>query len=570
MIKEPFLSARRRWRAADFSLLAGAIVMEQLSKKVAIARRRLATQKFLRAVPWCLFGTLLLAALLVAVDKFYPLGLKVWAWPAMGAAAGVVLAAALVWFRGQSEIDAAIEIDRRFQLKERVSSTYALSAADRDSAVGRALIGDAVRALERVEVAEGFRLSMSRAALLPILPAAIAFLVAVFLNPASDTATATTETTEKVQVKHAVEIAQKKAEERRKEARELDLKDLEEPLTKLEAGLKQLAKGDDDRRQAMVKMNDLNKELEQRREELRGNDRLKDQLEQMKNLGRGPADKLAGALKNGDLKQAAKELEALKDQLKNGKLDDEAKANLAKQLDQIEQKLQAMVDKHRKLEDELKSQIAEKRAAGQTKEANELEKQLAKLAKQAPQMKQLERMAQKMGQCAQCTKQGDGQGAAEAMAQMQSELAEMAQQLAEAELLDEALDQLAEAKDAMACKECDGMGCAACRGAGRFGNRPGNGLGRGQGEGDRPEEETRTGFYDTKVKQQIGRGAATVTDRVEGPNVKGRVEQEIQSQFEAVRGSDADPLADTKLPRGYRDHARTYFDNLREGEKPAE
>ena len=154
---------------------------------------------------------------------------------------------------------------------------------------------------------------------------------------------------------------------------------------------------------------------------------------------------------------------------------------------------------------------------------------------------------------------------------MQADLSEMAQQLAEAELLDEALDQLALAKDSMACKECDGEGCAACRGAGnRFSRRRGNGLGAGAGEGDRPEEETRTGFYDTKVKQQIGHGAATITDRVDGPNVKGRVQQEISSQFESVRGGDADPLAETKLPRGYREHARTYFDKLREGEKAAQ
>src|SRR5262249_23299996 len=153
---------------------------------------------------------------------------------------------------------------------------------------------------------------------------------------------------------------------------------------------KQITKGEDDRRQAMVKLNDLNKELEKRREELRGGERLRDQLEQLKNLTKGPADKLADALKNGDLKQAAKELQALKDQLQNGKLDDKAKEQLAKQLDNMQEKLKAAADKQKKLEEDLKQQIAEKRAAGKTKEADELEKQLAKLAQQNPQMKKLE------------------------------------------------------------------------------------------------------------------------------------------------------------------------------------
>ena len=375
--------------------------MEALRRKVLVARRRLAMQRFLRSLPWCLFATLALAAVVIAVDKYFPLGLDAWTWPAAGAAAGVILAAAWVWYQGQSEVDAAIEIDRRFGLKERVSSTYALSAAERDTAVGHALIADACRAIDRVEVAEGFHLSLDRFALLPLVPAAAAFLVAVFLNPASDTATATTAgVEEKLQVKHAVKVAEEKAAERRKEVRELDLKELEEPLTKLEEGLKQLAKGDDDRHQALVKMNDLKKDLEERRQELSGSDRLKDQLEQLKNMARGPADKLAGALRNGDLKQAAREIDALKEQLAGGKLDEQSREQLTRQLEDMQQKLSAMVEKQRKLEDELKSQIAEKRAAGQSKEADELEKQLSKLAKQSPQMQKLEQLAQKLGQCA--------------------------------------------------------------------------------------------------------------------------------------------------------------------------
>ena len=74
-------------------------------------------------------------------------------------------------------------------------------------------------------------------------------------------------------------------------------------------------------------------------------------------------------------------------------------------------------------------------------------------------------------------------------------------------------------------------------------------------------------MYDTKVRQKVGRGAVSVTGQLDGPNAKGRVEQEIQSQFEAARSSAADPLADTKMPRGYREHARTYFDVLHEGDK---
>ena len=42
----------------------------------------------------------------------------------------------------------------------------------------------------------------------------------------------------------------------------------------------------------------------------------------------------------------------------------------------------------------------------------------------------------------------------------------------------------------------------------RTGN--GNGLGRGRGQGDRPEAPDDTATYNTKVKQQFGKGKAVV------------------------------------------------------------
>ncbi len=58
-----------------------------------------------------------------------------------------------------------------------------------------------------------------------------------------------------------------------------------------------------------------------------------------------------------------------------------------------------------------------------------------------------------------------------------------------------------------------------------------------------------------------------MTGLAPGPNTKGRVGEEIKHQWQELRGDAADPLADQQLPRGYRDHAKTYFDALREGQK---
>ncbi|HEV3342758.1 MAG TPA: hypothetical protein VG125_20465, partial [Pirellulales bacterium] len=123
--------------------------------------------------------------------------------------------------------------------------------------------------------------------------------------------------------------------------------------------------------------------------------------------------------------------------------------------------------------------------------------------------------------------------------------------------------ELEMAKDSMNCKECNGEGCQACMGMG-MGRRPGMGLGRGRGKGPRPEEKTDSKFYDTKVKQQTGKGAALVVDFVEGPNMKGEVQQQIKTQFESMKTEETDPLTGQQLPRAYREHTQKYFDTLRE------
>ncbi|MEX2561170.1 MAG: hypothetical protein WD403_14710 [Pirellulales bacterium] len=542
--------------------------MEVLQRQVRRVRRRLTLQRFLGVLSWCWFATLMAAAALIAADKFYPLGVQPWAWVA--AAVGLGAIAALFWtfVTRRSYLEAALEIDRRFGLKERVSSTLALDSAERESPAGRALTDDAVRRVERLHMADQFRLKFNRWALLPLAPAVAAFLVAMFLNPAlgdNKAGGSVQSTVQRKQVKNSTTALQRKLIDHRKKAREDGLKDAELLFKKLEQGSKKLAEAKTaDRKQAMIKLNDLAKDLEKRREQLGGGEKLKNQLNQLKDIQKGPGDKLAEALRQGDFKQAQNELKKLRDQLEQGKLDEKSKAELSKQLQQMEEKLRQMAQNHQQKQSELEKQIAEKRAAGQSKEADRLQRQLDKMSKQSQQMKQLEKMAEKLGQCSECMQQGDKAAAMAALDSMQAELSQLQEQLDEMAMLDEAMDQINQAMDSMNCKQCKGMGCKACMGGGD-GDGMGDGLGEGQGQGARPEEKGNTGFYDTKVKQKLGKGAAVVTDFVEGPNVKGQVEQEIKTQFDSARTGDADPLTDQRLPRGYREHSRKYFDSLREG-----
>jgi len=545
--------------------------MDKLRLQVRRVRRRLAWQRYLQALPWCLFGTLLAVAAIIAVDKYRPLGLQTWVWPVAGLLAGAAIAGIWTWLKGPNDLDAAIQIDRRFGLSERVSSTLALGPEELETPAGQALVRDAAGVVERIEVGQRFGLSLSRWSLLPLAPALAAFALAVFWHPAigENPAIATPDRQEKQQVKTTTEVLRRKLAERQEEARKKGLKDAEQLFTKLEQGTKQLVKNEGDRKQALVKLNDLAKDLEKRRQDLGGNDRLKEQFEQLKSLAHGPADKMADAMRQGDFQKAADELKKLRDQIESGKLDPEKKAALAKQLGEMEDKLRKLAEAHSKAREDLRSQIAEKRAAGKQQEADELEQKLAKLEKQAAKMQQLAKMADQLGKCGQCLKQGDGKNASNALGELEAELAQLAKAAEESQLLDEALDQLADAKDAMGCKQCNGKGCKHCQGRGGEGEGDGDGLGRGQGRGDRPEQETKTSAYDTQVKQKQGKGQAVIKDRVDGPNVKGQVQQEVTTEFDSVVGGSGDPLTGQKLPREYREHARKYFDTLREGEKPA-
>ncbi len=171
--------------------------MDNLLKEIRRVQRRLAVQYFLGILGWCWFGSLLAAAVAVSAARVWPLqaivGIHDWHWLAGFLAAG--LAVAVIWtcMTVAPAIRAALEIDRRCGLKERVSSTLAMNAADRESEAGQALIADTDARLRRAAVADRFPVRAPRHLLLPLAPA-VAALAAMFLwSPAERKVAAATE-----------------------------------------------------------------------------------------------------------------------------------------------------------------------------------------------------------------------------------------------------------------------------------------------------------------------------------------------------------------------------------------
>ncbi len=554
--------------------------MDTLYLQIRRAQRRLLSQHLLWSLSWCWFTAGALFAVAVVVVKLQA-GDGPWEQLAGGAALlGMLAAVTWTYLARRSTLDVAYEIDRRCGLRERLSSSLSLTSTERESPAGEALIQDAVYRLERLEIAPQFPIRLGRWVCLPLMPILLAIGLVMLWQPAVSPSLAgalETAAQQTLQIKKSTEAVRKQLEQRKQQAEERGLTEAEALFARLEREAREMSSQPSaDRKDALVRLNDLAKELEQRRQGAAGAEQLRQQLEQLKDMQRGPADKAIEAMQQGDLKQAAHELNTLREQLAAGKMDRAQQEQLARQVEQLQQKLQQALDAQQQAKQELERRLAEAQQAGRQDEAEQLRQQLDKLEQKIAQHEHLKSLANPLGQLAKSLRQGEAKQAAEQLGQLADQLSQMNEQLDEAPLLSDALDQIAQAKDSMHCKECLGQGCTHCqargqragRGEGNVqgdGNGQGDGIGRGQGKGFRPEQAVPDANYSSRAKQRVGQGSALVSGTADGPNAKGRVQQTIQEEWQSVAGDKSDPLANQPLPREYRQHAKKYFDSLRSG-----
>ena len=553
--------------------------MNDLNKQVKRARHRLLMQQFLSIALWSLAAFLAVAGIGIVIPKIWPIGVdgNVWesSWIAGSLTVGVIVALVTTYVQRKNSLNAAIEIDRRFGLKERVSSSLALDESARDSEAGRALVDDAVRRVQQVDVKEEFKISPGKWAWFRVGMAVVVFGL-TFLSDATKESGATAEAStvaSRKRVNTSSEELKKKLEQQRKKALTQGLKDAGDLFKKLEKGMDGLTNREDvDRKKAMVKLNDLANDIKKRQEKLGSRDEIRKQLNQLKDLKQGPAERMAKALSNGDMKTAIDELKKLEDQMRKGELSKASQEQLQKQIEQMQSAMQKMANAHEQNKRELEEQIQKQLAQGNRKEAGELQRKLDKMKQQDQPMQKMAEMAQKMAECSSCMKEGDSQQAAGKMAEMASALQQMQQEMEEMEMLEETLDQISQAKSSMDCSSCNGSGCSMCQGDGigmplvGMSEGKGDGMGEGRGRGDRPEEETDSNFYDSQVRSKVGKGQAVVTGTAAGPNKAGQALEELKSEIANTKQSDDDPLTGQRLPKKQRELAREYFDAFRSGE----
>lgn len=514
--------------------------------KLAQVQRRLNLMHFLKIFSWTLFAAFLIACGAVLADKIAPYGL-VMNWLLIGAIGGSALSSIVVFaFTRKSRLDAAMELDRAFGLKERVSTLLSVPDSDAAHAAIEALKADVERRIEKISVAEKIPVRLPRTGWIPAVPFAAVLALSYFVGPLEWIQSASAKQTtaeERKQIENQTKLLSKKLAERKKEIAESNLdEDLQELTAKLDDVSRELTENKNvGVKDAVVKLSELAKTLEDKKRDMNSLNMVKQNLSKLPNLQEGPGKDLAKALKQGDFNEAVKQLEQLQELLKNQEMDPEQKEKLAKQLDALQEQLKQLANLEER-EKQLRKSLPKEAA----------EQEISKLRQQAQQMKQLQQLAEQLKQCSQCMKAGsndsmDGQKMEDSLEQAKKLMQEMMQEEKNAQMLEEMLDDLAQCRAGM----CQGIG-----------EKPGNGMGRGVGAGERPEEEDATRSRLTRARSELHKGPSFIVGKTQGKSFKGESTLEMRAEVaEAARAAD-EAVTRQKIPREYKSHTQDYFDKL--------
>lgn len=559
-----------------------------LDRGVNSARRRLVAQSVLNrlAIVWAV--ALGLGLLWILVEPFlFASVAENQKWYVIGVlfAAGT-LAVLIQSFRtAPSKNSAALELDSRFALCERVSTALSLDDTLRATPAGQAVLTDAVAKVAPLSVREKFPVSPRwHSALAPTFAGLIALAV-IFATPDRMRQLIAGEGTTGKGLEPLTPVANEAKKPQSpfskiKPRNELDRANKSEKLKDLETELEKMGeKFDRDRDAAdpnksrekvteLTKMEDKLKQFgEEKFQKLAQLDKRMQELERLQkdpDFADGPAKELNDALSKGDLKKAKEEIDELKKKAQKG-MSAEEKQKLEKQLDKMKSQAEQL-SKEKEKQDKLKDMI--KKAKEQGKDAESLERELDKLkAESAGADKEMQELAEKIQKAQQALKQGDMEDLADQLEKMGSQIKDLEGELQDLEDVQQYLQKLKGEKK-KACAECDGEGdCDADGNPKRKDGAKWTNKGR-PGEGERGEEKDDTSWIDEKQKGLFDpRGKKVYGGGVRGPAFTKKSTVELGKQIQEAVQEAPSAVDAQRLPRDARDSVKEYFENLG-GNKP--
>jgi hypothetical protein len=539
--------------------------MTELERPIKTVLRRWRLQRFLVVLIWSWGIGFLLVAGVFAVENVQALSVPGPHWlPFLALAVfGVLVAVVTAAASGPGRLDAALAIDRAFQLEERFSTAISLPDDLLRTPAGRALIDDVSRNVDHLDIASKFGLTLPQRSWLIVVPATLALILAM-IPPLKFRKASTKESTEPLASKaltNQTSALVKKIASQRQELDPRKFPETERLLAEIQKQAEEIARTPPaEKDKLLVKLNTLSDAVKERQRQLGSAEQIKRQLQQLKELrSQGPVEEMARELSRGEFQKAAEKIQELSEDLASGKMNPDEKKMLEEQLGEMAEKLNRQAN----LLDR-KSQLETANQNGALSE-QEYQHEMEKLRAQAQRMQQLNDLAGTLSQAQDALKRRDDQNAVRQLEMSQAHLAEMRQKVEEMQTLDAALAEIADTKSGMLGEGGNKPGDSMSGMTGEQGKGSGSrsGLGRGQGQGERPETESPGSLVTQQVRQQINQGKTVVQGFASpGETVKGTSRSEIQREIDSGGGLDAGALSNQRIPKNIERHIRAYYDQI--------
>lgn len=547
--------------------------IRELLKKAA---RRIELSTYLECAHWTAIIAAALALALMVADRAFATSFMPWFWVAPGLVVLVLGIAAIAWSRRRrTEVQVALAVDERLDLREKL--TTALYCEGRDDPFAQAAVEDGVHVARDPRTKEHLRRRFGITAprgwwfspLLLLVTLMISLLSPLDLfsrdveqSAAADQARLEVNQQVQVLVQDLQQTSQLKSE-------------LSGVLDDLQGGGSSpdpRATPEELRRDAIKKMTDLNRKLEEILSGEKGKTAamVEDAMSQLKPPTEGPAKELAEAMAAGDFDAAKKAMQDLMDKIQAGELDEQQKKQLAEQMQNLADQLNAMAQQQDQLREALKQagmdpNLANNPQALQQQLQNNQnlnDEQKQQLQQMAQAQQQAQKMCQGLGQA--CQQMAQGMQGAGQMGQLTQAGQQMMNQLNDMEAMQQLLQE-AQAAMNMCQGQCQGIGQGLSmqqamqqwQQGGAFGNR-------GQGAGGKaPRARTPAGFKNVKAPVKTTEGDIIARQLVEGPQRVGESTQPItQVALREISDGYDDATIEDELPRKYEEPMKHYFGEL--------
>lgn len=501
-------------------------------------------------------------------------------WTVLGTTAGIGLLGGVLWavVGRPSREAAALELDRRFDLRERITTALGLAPTDRETPAGQAVLADASAKVEGIRVREKFpirpRWSLGGVPALAAMIAAAVFFYDPDTSSASNDGSA--DPTRKVATKTKApgDLAKLPTQPFTKQVvpdqldrkKSNELQKLEEELNAAMEKWKQNEPKDEQQaREKVTELTGLEEKLKKFKEgEFQKLKQMEQQLTQLDRLNRekefedGPAKELNDALSKGNIKKAEEAVDELRKKAKDKKLDAKDLDRLDKQMKEMAQQLRN--DKQQKEKaDQLQKKIDQAKKEG--KDADALERELDQMKAEMKQAgEQMEKLAQKMEKLKQLAEKGD-------LEQMTEELKELGDQLKgveqEVQDLEDADDYLQKLREELK------KACSKCKGDKRD-DKLGEGDDAEWSPGTRPatgkRKEDKDAKTDTKDERLRGlfdkNGQKRYAGAVKGPAFTKKSTVELGQQIQQAAQEAPQAMDSQQVPKEAQAGVKEYFEKI--------